>query len=319
MRVMRKSFGLSEPVVLFASTANADAIVVRERVDGVSGKEKKRFWCVILSLFGSCVLALGTALPAQAGVITANITTTWYEPECEPNSIFVGSFSYDTSTHAVTNLKGKLSEAMEGGVYNPATSPSPADGIVWLSLNNQLANGDASHKYTWHDDALNGTFATVFLKTDSLTFYTGSGGDGWSPQSGVNVGGRYAGWPALANNAQNAYALIFVPDDFSSANPISLAWDEDTGIGDLGLAHTAYADFTAEVHDSNGNYISGGMMNTVGMTATSARVYGAVGTMEGYPLSEVIRTVPEPSALVLGVTALAAIGFHRLRRSKRSA
>ncbi len=74
---MRKLLGLSVPVLVFAATA--------------------------------------AALPARADVITANITTTWYEPECDPNSIFVGSFSYDTTAHVVTNLKGKLSEAMAGG------------------------------------------------------------------------------------------------------------------------------------------------------------------------------------------------------------
>jgi hypothetical protein len=267
--------------------------------------------------------AAAAALPARADVITANVTTTWYEPECDPNSIFVGSFSYNTSTHAVTNLKGKLSEAMAGGTYDPVTSPSASDGISWLSLNNQLANGDSSHTYTWYDSTLHGTFATVFLNTNSLTFYTGTGGDGWSPQAGVNVGGRYAGWNTLANNPQNAYALIFVPDSLSSANttsnPISLAWDEGSGTGSLGLAHTSYTDFTN--NPDPGNWWSGGgMMGSVGMTATSAWVYGAVGTMEGYPQSEVITSVPEPSTVVLGGVALAAaFVFRRFRRSKRSA
>ena len=180
------------------------------------------------------------ALPAQAATITAYVNTTWYEPECDVNSIFVGSFSYDTTTHAVTGLTGKLSEAMAGGVYNQATGPSASDGIAWLSLNNQLPNvdGDPSHQYTWHVDGGTddtGTFATVFKNTTSLTFYTGSGGDGWSPQAGVNAHGYFAGWPNIANNPQNAYAIIFVPDSLTLANttsnPISLTWDEGSGTG----------------------------------------------------------------------------------------
>ena len=265
----------------------------------------------LLLFLGDCVLALlalGAALPAQAAVITAYVNTTWYEPYCDVNSIFVGSFSYDTSTHAVTGLTGKLSEAMAGGVYNQATGPSASDGIAWLSLNHQLANGDSSHQYTWRADG--GTFATVFKNTGSLTFYTGAGGDGWSPQAGVNAHGRYAGWPILANNAQNAYAIIFVPDSLTSANttsnPISLAWDEGSGTGSRGLAGTAYADLTN--NPDPGNWFGGGgMMGPAGMTATSASVYGDVGTMGGFPLSEEI-TVGAPTWLATPIWSAATSG-----------
>jgi hypothetical protein len=267
-----------------------------------------------LSFLGAWVLALGAALPAQADTISFNVTTTWYEPMTQPdNSVFVGSFSYDTSTHAVTNLSGSLSEAMTGMMGN----------MTWLSLNNQLPNGDASHTYEWYDSTTGGAFATVFKNTDSLTFATSatiSGttytGDGWSPEGGIAVKSKYAGYPnGYANGPQNAYALIFVPDNLSSANtasnPLTLAWDESSGTGNSGLEYTAYADYTP-----------GGQMGTIGMTATSKYAYGQVGTMDGYPLSEVIYTtaVPEPSTIVLGAVALAvAVGFRRLRQSKRSA
>jgi len=268
-----------------------------------------------LSFLGAWVLALVAALPAQADTISFNVTTTWYEPMTQPdNSVFVGSFSYDTSTHAVTSLSGSLSESMTGMGMGDMT---------WLSLNNQLPNGDASHTYQWHDDAKGGAFATVFKNTDSLTFATSatiSGttytGDGWSPQGGKAVKSRYAGYPnGYLNGPQNAYALIFVPDNLSSANtasnPLTLAWNETAGTGSIGLEYTSYADYTA-----------GGAMGDVGMTATSMLAYGAKGTMSGVPLSEVISVtpVPEPSTIVLGAVALAvAVGFRRLRRSRRSA
>ncbi len=244
---------------------------------------------------------------AHAELITANITTTWYEPDTQPcNSVFVGSFTYDTTTFAVTNLQGKLSESMTGSIaYNPATGPNGTDDMTWLTLSNQLPNGDASHTYTWHDAILGGTFATVFLNTSSLTFWTGDGGDGWSPQAGVDAGGIYAGFPKIANNPQNAYAMVFIPDNFYLTGSSTLTWDEATGTGSKGLSRTAYADF-----------MPGGMMGAAGMTATSEQAYGSVGTMEGYPASQTITVVPEPSTL--GRVALGSgRGLWLMRRRNR--
>jgi hypothetical protein len=249
-----------------------------------SPKERRlpRVRTLPLLFLGMWGVAIGAALPSQAFAASYKITTTWYEPMTDPfNTIFVGAFDYDSNTHAVTNLRGQLSEAMGGNED-------------WLSLNHQLANGDALHQYTWHDNPLGGTFATVFLNNDSLTFSTANGGDGWSPQAGVNANCEYP-----TSGEQNAYAMIFVPDNLSLANtisnPLSLTWDEGNGLGSAGLAHTAYADYT-----------DGGNMGNIGMTATSKRIYGAAGTMEGVPLSEVITAVPEPSTFVLLVAALAS-------------
>ncbi len=261
------------------------------------------------------LLALTPA--AQAATATYNITTTWLEPETAPrNSIFIGSFTYDDVTHAVTGLQGALSESMSGDpiAYDPATGPRGTDNMNWVLLTHQLANVDAAHTYTWHDAALGGTFATVFKNTDSLTFWTGNGGDGWSPQAGVDVGGVYANWPKkmATFNPQNAYAMVFVPDSLSAANttsnPLDLSWNEATGSGSLGLAHTAYADLLNLV--GPGGYDAGGMMGAVGMTATSARVYGAVGTMSGVPFSQTITAVaavPEPSTVALMLVGMGVV------------
>jgi hypothetical protein len=274
-----------------------------------------------LSFLGALALALGAVLPAHADVISYNVTTTWYEPETQPvNSVFVGSFDYDATTHAVTNLKGQLSESMVGSIgYVYGNVPGAEDDSNWLSLTNQLPNGDASHQYEWHDAVKGGTFATTFKNTDSLTFATSvtiSGktytGDGWSPQGGIAVKWKYAGYPTVAyeDGPDNASALIFVPDNLSAANttsnPLSLAWNESTHTGSLGLAYTAYADNAP-----------GGAMGSVGMTGTSAYAYGHIGTMQGVPYSEVITAapVPEPSTIVLaGVALAAAVGFRCGRR-----
>ena len=77
-------------------------------------------------------------------------------------------------------------------------------------------------------------------------------------------------------------------------------WDESTDTGSLGLAHTAYADNTP-----------GGYMGSIGMTGTSAYVYGRKGTMQGVPLSETIDLVPEPATL--GLAAVGALGLLRFR------
>jgi len=252
---------------------------------------KSKFVPVLLAT--GMFLAVNATSPIQAQAVTYDVTTTWYEPMTQPdNSVFVGSFNYDASTHAVTGLQGELSEAMT----------DQGSGETWLSLNNQLPNGDASHTYEWYDAALSGTFATVFLQNTSLTFSTDGGTlDGWSPQAGIAAGWKYPN----PNTAPNAYALIFVPDNLSAANPVSLVWDESTDTGSLGLASTAYADNTP-----------GGYMGSIGMTGTSGYIYGNKGTMQGVPLSEIISAVPEPSSLVLisaGGLALLAIPRRKLR------
>lgn len=257
-------------------------------------------------------LAINASLPVQAQATTYDITLTFNEPMTQPeNSIFVGSFNYNAAnpSYPVTGLSGQLSEAMTGPgttPYNPSTGPGVSDGMTWLSLNNQLPNGGtAQTTYEWQ--ANGGTYATVFLQNYSSTFatsYNGATGDGWSPQGGIAVDRK-----APSPNNGNAYALIFVPNDLSSANPVDLVWNEGTGTGSQGLEYTAYADYT-----------SGGLMGSVGMTGTSALAYGAAGTMYGSPLSETISavsSVPEPSTwgLLVGATGMLGLLIGRKQKS----
>lgn len=256
-------------------------------------------------------VVLAAAAPlAQASMGTYNVITTWYEPETRPNdSIFIGSFTYDSATKTVTNLQGKLSESMTGDLVHVY----PNDKMTWLDLNHQLL-------VSWHDVSLGGTFAAAFKNTTTDTFVGGT----WSPQDGVDLGGIYAGWPKLAKNPGNAYALIFVPDSLSvannSSNPLTLHWQEGTtnpntgqhtpGTGSLGLAHTAYADCAP-----------GGMMGAVCMTATSVDAYGAIGTMSGVPYSQTITAVaapvpePETYALMLAGLGLTVVAARRRRQA----
>ena len=225
----------------------------------------------------AAALALLNGGQALAATSSYNITTTWYEPDTQPNdTIFLGTFDYDSASKTISNLKGSLSESMTGG-----SAGYPNDSMSWLTLEHQLVS--------WYDATLGGTFAASFKNSNTNTFWTGMGGDSWSPQAGVEAGGVYNGFPRAANNPGNAYALIFVPDDPLQA------------LTQAQINKLAYADCAA-----------GGMMGAVCMTGTSAAGYGAVGTMSGYPVSQsitAIAAVPEPSTyamLGLGLMGLAA-------------
>jgi len=218
--------------------------------------------------------AIGTGASSfLTDVITDfKVVETFYEPETQPkNSIFIGAFALNSTTGTVSNLKGILSESMSG---DPIAYPN--DNMAWVTLNNQLAS--------WHDATLGGTFAVAFRNANTKTFWTGLGGDGWSPQAGIAVGGVYYGFPKAANNPGSAYALIFVPD-----NPLA-------ALTQAQIDKLAYADCVPL--SGPGGYNGGGMMGAVCMTGTSAAGYGAIGTMGGYPVSQVTTKAKTRSYII---------------------
>lgn len=223
---------------------------------------------------------------AHATVFTYNVKETFFEPDTQPNNtIFIGSFNFDDETKTVSDLQGMLSESMTGG-----SNGYPNDSMTWLSLSHQLS--------AIYNPTLGGLLVTTFKNPTTSTFTTLAGGNGWSPQSGVDNGGIYAGWPNPAKNPGNAYAMIFV----NTTNPLAKLTQAQ-------LNKLAYADCAA-----------GGMMGAVCMTGTTEAGYGAIGTMSGYPVSQVITlanipAVPEADTFAMLIAGLGVMSFVARKRN----
>jgi hypothetical protein len=198
--------------------------------------------------------AVGSGAPsAPTDVITTyNVVETFLEPDTQPkNSMFIGSFTFNSTTGTVSNLHGILSESMTGG---PVAYPN--DTMTWLTLNNQLSSVPVTL------GGVDGLLVTTFMLNTTNTFSADpkfSGTDGWSPGTGF---GLYYGFPGA--NPGNAYAMIFV----NSGDPRA-------ALTQAQIDKLAYADCSP-----------GGMMGGTCMTGTTKAGYGTVGSMSGYPVSQ---------------------------------
>ncbi|MDT8283449.1 MAG: fibronectin type III domain-containing protein, partial [Gammaproteobacteria bacterium] len=195
---------------------------------------------------------------AMADVITAyEVVETFFEPATQPkDSIFIGTFTFNSTSSTVSNLRGTLSESMTGD-----SIAYPNDNMTWLLLDNQLSSVS--------DPVLGGLLVTTFRNPTTDTLFVSDGSDGWSPGTGF---GLYFGFDFTAPgvNPGNAYAMIFV----NTLDPTAaLTLDQ--------IDKLAYADCAP-----------GGMMAATCMTGTTIAGYGTAGTMGGYPVSQVITRLP---------------------------
>jgi hypothetical protein len=130
--------------------------------------------------------SLGNGLPATTGLINIySIVETFHEPMTQPNdSIFTGTFTYDSTHKKVTNLTGSLTQSMT--MMGPMTT---------VSLTNQLSSVPATL------GGVDGLLVTTFALATADTF---SGG-GFAPG-----GTQYYDFAGGIPNNHNAYAMIFV-------------------------------------------------------------------------------------------------------------
>jgi hypothetical protein len=161
----------------------------------------------------------------------------------QPNdSIFTGTFTFDSTTNTVSNLSGSLTESMTGIT------------MTTVALNYQLSAVS---------DGAGGLLVTTFALNTADTFY----GGGFAPGSGFYPGfgsGTYYGCPGA--NPGNAYAMIYI----NLANPTA-------ALTQAQIDKLAYADCT-----------NLGMMGATCMTGTTMAGYRTVGTMSGFPVSQII-------------------------------
>ena len=203
------------------------------------------------------------SVPADV-LTTYNVFETFYEDATYPNdSIFIGTFTFNSTSQTVSNLQGILSESMTGD-----SIAYPDDTMIWLPLNHQLSSV--------YDPVLGGLLVTTFLNTDTNTLSADplyGGTDGWSPGTGSY---RHYNFDlflpdlGLSLNPGNAYAMIFVNTEDPTA-PLTQGQ----------IDKLAYADCAP-----------GGMMASICMTGTTVAGYGVEGSMGGYPVSQVITRQP---------------------------
>lgn len=130
-------------------------------------------------------LTFFSAQITQADTLTDyNITEVFYEPHFSGNSntLFTGTFTFDSTTNQITNLSGTLSEAMTG-------SPQA---LVTLSNENTASVSDGN----------GGVAATVYALNNTNVF--SQGGNDYT-QGQITYGN------------DNAYATI----DINASNPLS--------------------------------------------------------------------------------------------------
>jgi len=192
-----------------------------------------------------------------------DVVETFYEPMTQPNnSIFTGTFTFDATSKTVSNLTGTLTEAMT----------MVAGSMTTVSLVHQLDSTAAA------PGGVDGLLVTTFLNNNTNTLSSSAtltGTNGWEPGKGSGMHYGMVTMMTGSANPGNAYAMIFVNTT-----------DPTTALAQAQIDKLAYADCTPTA--PGGMMMGGGMMGNMCMTGTTVAGYGTLGTMNGYPSSQVI-------------------------------
>ena len=197
----------------------------------------------------------GSSAPSTTGLLRFySVVETFHEPMTQPNdSIFTGTFTFDSTSKVVSNLKGTLTQSMTKNGTPPAYGPP----MTTVALANQLSSAPTTL------GGVDGLLVTTFALQTTNTFDP----SGFAP-GGTEYYGLAAGAPnPKAGGVGNAYAMIFVNTT-----------DPTIALVQAQIDKLAYADCTA-----------GGMMMNTCMTGTSMMGYGKMGTMMGVPVSQAVR------------------------------
>jgi hypothetical protein len=159
-------------------------------------------------------LGVDAGMAIDSTVAVYDVVATFREPMTQPNdTIFTGTFAFDSTSKTVSNLTGTLTQSMtkvNGAYGGPMTT---------VALTNQLSSVPAVL------DGANGLLVTTFALATTDTFT----GGGFAP-GGTQYYGLLEGTP----NNNNAYAMIFVNTTDPTASPTPAQLDK-----------LAYADCTA--------------------------------------------------------------------------
>lgn len=247
------------------------------------------------SLVLAGLFSVVSAPQAMAAVTTYDVVQTYNQVVYDTShpdwdTWFYGSFTYDSTTQTVSNLTGKINQAMDGG---PGAS-------AWVNLGNQLSSIAVD---TNADGVNDGLVVSVFKNSDTNVFnpnhpsYTLGAFFGGTFGSNGKMGAVYTA------GTNNAFASIFV----NLADPAAALTKSQ-------LNYIAYGDCTPaalmprtgsgnkcmagwNAYDTNGNLVPGGTMK---------------GTL---PNGQTIAAaVPEPESYAMFMAGVGLMGFIARRR-----